>query len=69
MNNPCVVCCAVAHEDVPSERCRSFGVGYCVQQAVGVVGIGLGGPAVRPALEQVQGVVGVTMTPGPPSIR
>ena len=46
---------AVAHEDVPSERCRSFGVGYCVQQAVGVVGIGLGGLAIRPALEQVQG--------------
>ena len=60
---------AVAHEDVPGERCRSFGVGYCVQQAIGVVGIGLAVLTVRPALEQVQGVAGVTMTPGPPSIR
>ena len=46
---------AVAHEDVPGERCRSFGVGYCVQQAIGVVGIGLAVLTVRPALEQVQG--------------
>ena len=50
---------AVSRENIPSERGRTLSIGDRTEKPAGVVGVALAVFAIRPALQQILGVIGI----------